>query len=275
MDIWIILDGEKKGPLHDFEIRRKIEEGELSGSTPAWHEGLGEWKPLEEIDIFTREFERAAAPATEPVVFQEERRTPPPLPVPVHYGRRFWARWLDITLYCSVWWFGMWLSRQNIESALLNPWIMLFRLIPWFIIEILLIHYFATTPGKWLFGLSVRNKDGSKLSLGDSMLRGLRVLFTGIGFGWDLLCVFCQALSFFTAKRLGAPLWDHAGGHQVTAKPLNPISLIAVVFLFAGACYLSFLIIAPQVLKISGNVTPPEFKAMFDEGLPWHLPKRP
>ena len=34
MDIWIIQDGEKTGPLHDCEIRRKIETGELPASTP-------------------------------------------------------------------------------------------------------------------------------------------------------------------------------------------------------------------------------------------------
>ena len=54
MDIWIILDGEKIGPIHDFEIRRKIEAGELSATTPAWHEGLAAWKPLVEIELFTR-----------------------------------------------------------------------------------------------------------------------------------------------------------------------------------------------------------------------------
>ena len=57
MEIWYIRDGEKLGPFHDFEIRRKITAGELPPTTPAWHEGLGAWKPLEEIDIFKREFE--------------------------------------------------------------------------------------------------------------------------------------------------------------------------------------------------------------------------
>ena len=73
MDIWIIQNGEKIGPLHDFEIRRKIETGELPRETPAWHEGLAGWKSLAEIEVFSREFELAAKPSTPtPDVFSPE-----------------------------------------------------------------------------------------------------------------------------------------------------------------------------------------------------------
>ena len=57
MDIWIIRNGEKTGPFRDFEIRHKIEDGELSPTTPAWHDGLPAWQPLGEIDLFRREFD--------------------------------------------------------------------------------------------------------------------------------------------------------------------------------------------------------------------------
>jgi len=274
MDIWIILDGEKKGPLHDFEIRRKIETGELPGDTHAWHEGMHEWKPLREIGIFAREFEPAAAPRVQPppVVSPEARITPPPLPVKTHYIRRFWARWLDLSLYVGVWWFGMWAARQDIEAVLLNGWILFFRLVPWFIIEIFLIHHLATTPGKWLLGLRVLNKDGSKLSLSQSVVRAMGVLFIGIGFGWFILAIFCQTLSYFTAKRLGTPLWDHVGGHQVTAKPLNPFSILAFVFLFFGSIQLQSIAL-PYMVKILEK-TYPELKGKFKDGMPPHLPER-
>ena len=36
MEIWIIRDGEKVGPIHDYDIRRKIETRELSRETMAW-----------------------------------------------------------------------------------------------------------------------------------------------------------------------------------------------------------------------------------------------
>ncbi len=276
MDIWIIRDGEKTGPIHDFEVRRKIEAGELPAATPAWHEGLDAWKPLIEIDLFTREFALATAPREPSPLFSEDPSgpdSPPPLPQKPAYGRRFWARWFDLFFYSGVWWLAMWAAGQNIEGALLNPWVMFLQYVPWFALEALLIHQLGTTPGKWLLGLQVTNLDGSRLDQAAAVRRSLRVMFTGIGFGWGLLAVFCQALSLFTAKRLGSPLWDHTGGHRVNAVPLKPFRLIAFIFLFFVALQLQMIVVSPYLFKMTGE-TFPAFKAEYEKNPPWHLPPR-
>ncbi len=270
MDVWIIRDGEKAGPIHDFEIRRKIETGELPATTPAWHEGLDAWKPLVEIDLFTREFELAANP--QPAENPPGQILPPPLPPKTVYGRRFWARWFDLYLYSGFWWLAMWAVGQDIEAALLNPWVMFFQCVPWFALEALLIHKFGTTPGKWLLGLHVANNDGSRLDLAASIRRALRVMFSGVGFGWGLLAVFCQALSLFTARRLGTSLWDHSGGHQVIASPLSPVRLVALVVLFAGALQLQMIVVSPYLFEMAGR-TFPFLKEQYEKNPPWHLPK--
>lgn len=278
MDIWIIRDGEKVGPIHDFEVRRKIETGELPATTPAWHEGLDGWQPLIEIGIFTREFEIAATPREQPLEFRENSPlpsspTPPPLPVTLFYWRRFWARWLDLTLYSGIWWFGMWAARQDIEAALLNPWVMFLQYVPWFAIEPLLLHYAGTTPGKWLLSLEVVNLDGSRLDLPAAIRRSLRVMFTGVGFGWPFLAVFCQTLSVFTAKRLGTTLWDHAGGHRVTTGRLNPARIVAMVGLYMGALMLQIIVVSPYTFELNAKSFP-AIKQQFGENPFWHLPKR-
>jgi len=274
MDIWIIRDGEKVGPIHDFEVRRKIEAGELPATTPAWHEGLPAWKSLGEIDLFSREFE---LPITPPPVAEasprEENPTPPPLPRQIFYIRRFWARWFDLFFYSGLWWFGMWAAGQDIEGTILNPWVIFLRYIPWFVLEILLLQHFATTPGKWLLGIRVTNNDGSRMNLAESTHRALRVMFTGVGFGWELLAVFCQALSVFTAKRLGNTLWDHAGGHQVTVTPLIPVRVVALIFLFVSAMVLQVLVVSPHTHKI-WTTQVPAMKAIMPENPLWHLPER-
>ena len=271
MDVWIIRDGEKIGPIHDFEIRRKIETGELPATTPAWHDGLDAWKPLIEIDLFTREFELAASP--QPPEAPPGQILPPPLPKKTAYGRRFWARWFDIYLYSGVWWLGMWAAGQDIQATLLNPWVMFLQCVPWFALEALLIHKFGTTPGKWLLGLHVTNNDGTELDLPAAIRRSLRVMLTGVGFGWGLLAVFCQALSLFAAKRLGAPLWDHSGGHQVIASRLSPFRLVALVFLFAGALQLQMIVVSPYFFEMAGKSFP-SLKEQYEQNPPWHLPKR-
>ena len=280
MDIWIIRNGEKAGPIHDFEIRRKIESGELTRDTPAWHEGLDAWRPLREIAIFKDDFNWVHLGDLESGPTHEEEEAAilaaagaPPLPTTPVLWRRFWARWLDIHVYVAIWWLCMWASGRDIEAVLTNLWIMVVQLVPWFIAESILIHRFGTTPGKWLLGLRVTNVNGSLLSLAAATLRSFRVLVGGIGFGWSLLAVFCQTLSYFTAKRLGSALWDHAGGHRVEARPLVVWRLIAAACIFFAALQLQMAVIAPYVFKNAAE-TFPFLKEELEKNPPWHLPPR-
>src|SRR5688572_502704 len=271
MDIWLIRDGEKTGPFHDFEIRRKIETGELPDTTPAWHEGLDAWKPLIQFGLFTCRFELKATPSEEPALPGESG--PPPLPPQPHCLRRFWARWLDLTLYSGFWWLGMWAAGQDIEAVLTNFWLTFFHFIPWFMLEALLLHRFGTTPGKWLLGLVVANRDGSRLDLAAAIRRSLRVMILGIGFGWVPLSMFCQMLSLVTARRLGATLWDHTGGHRLMASALNPLRILALVVLFLAGIWLKSIVIYPYAVKMIIRDFP-SLKESYDKNPFWHLPEK-
>lgn len=275
MDIWIIKDGEKTGPMHDFEVRRKIEAGELQSETPAWHEGLPAWTPLGQIELFQREFGKAsdAELLDADIDIKDERgeaRPPDAIPTVLPAGdgplsmRRFWARWIDLNLFSMAWWVMMAASGRDITATLVNPWVMLTHYVPWFVLETYLIHRFGSTPGKWLLGLRVVNLDGSKLSLGEATQRSSRVLFLGIGFGWDIVCVICQIMGYFTARRLGKPLWDHAGGHQVIAKGLNPVRVISCVLVLFFAVMTKFVILFPSVMEL-GSKNNPELKRQYDD----------
>lgn len=269
MDIWIIRDGEKTGPLRDYDVRRKIESGEFGSSTMAWHEGLATWMPLGEISLFEREFklpsaESAEEPAQAPV--------PPPLPdqpYPVnpegpHLARRFWARWLDLNLYSAVFWLALWASGRDLQSAMSDPLVILPHYVPWFVLEIILIHRFGTTPGKWLLGLRVLNGDGSRLDLAQSTKRALGVFVMGIGLGWDILPLFCMVISLVVTRRTGKPLWDHGGGHQVLAEPLRAGRLLAHIGLFLLAGLLQSLVLFPPYVK-ERMKQDPEFRRNFEK----------
>lgn len=283
MDIWIIRNGEKVGPIHDYEVRRQIESGELARDMPAWHDGLDAWRPLGDIALFKDAFNwvdlgdfESGPPLDEEA--QARPGAPPPLPLRPVLGRRFWARWLDIHVYIALWWLCMWASGRDIEAVLNNLWIMVVQLVPWFVVEAILIHRWGTTPGKWLLGLRVSNVDGTALNLTAATLRSFRILVGGIGFGLFLLALFCQALSFFTARRLGNPLWDHAGGHRVHAAPLVAWRVIAVICIFLAALQLQVAVIPPSVLQAAAETLPSFLQDLVKENLqqnpPWHLPPR-
>lgn len=277
MDIWIIKDGEKSGPIRDFEVRQKIHTGELTADTPTWHVGMSAWRPLSEIELFAREFDVPALDADDHRVTslndKEPRpEIPPPLPAQPHLIRRFWARWFDLYLFSGFWWLGMWAAGRDIEATLTNPWVILFQYIPWFALETILIHRWGTTPGKWLLGIHVLNDDRSLLDLKQATLRSSRVLFLGIGFGWGILALICQIMSYFTTRRLGRPLWDHAGGHRLQTAPLNPLRIVVYVVGLFAALQLQMIVVAPYVMEHMKKKFPAS-SDYFDENAPWHLPE--
>lgn len=56
MNVWIVIDGERQGPIADYEVRRRISAGEFTRDTVGWHEGCQEWMPLACMALFEREF---------------------------------------------------------------------------------------------------------------------------------------------------------------------------------------------------------------------------
>jgi len=277
MDIWIIQDGEKIGPIHDYEVRSKIEHGELPATTPAWHEGLPAWKPLVEIGLFEREFDRPREPLDTPFAPPAAASTPPVLP-PARplLVRRFFARWFDLYLYAGLWWIAMWVLGADVQGMLLNPWVILFQYIPWFVLETFLLHRFGSTPGKWLLGLSVINDDASLLTLKQATRRSARVLFIGLGFGWGVLTLLCQLMAYFSAMRFGRPLWDHSGGHRVLAVTLRPLRIVTYVFVLYGAIQLQMMVVAPYILPFVMEAAKPfpALREQLEKNPPWQLPPR-
>ena len=56
MQVWLLIDGTKEGPFHDFEVRSKITHDDLPADTMAWYESMDSWKPLGEIGLFEDSF---------------------------------------------------------------------------------------------------------------------------------------------------------------------------------------------------------------------------
>jgi hypothetical protein len=152
-----------------------------------------------------------------------------------------------------------------------NLWLLLIMYLPWFAVEAWLIQRFGRTPGKWLMGLRVANNDDSKLALKPAVWRSLRVMVVGIGFGWSLLSVLCQAMSWFTARRLGKPIWDQIGGHKVVADPISPLRIAALVILFFAAAQLQMAVRGPHEEKIMSEAFP-QYEEFFKRDGKWYFP---
>jgi uncharacterized RDD family membrane protein YckC len=289
MEIWIIRDGIKTGPFPDYEIRHRIESGAIDAGTMVWHEGLESWTPISEVPLYGQHIRSLAAAAPGPPVAMGDRDpgvgeepthaagddliAATPLPYRPGFIRRFWARWLDLHVYGAVWWLGLWFAGRDIGESMMNPWLIFTLYVPWFVLEAWLIHRFRVTPGKWLLGIRVLNEDGSNLTLRQAHWRSMRVLTIGIGLGFSFLAVFCQGLSLVTARRLGRPVWDHLGGHQVAGEPLKGWRVVLTVMGFFAAAQLQFAVTGPYEIERAGERFP-QIKEHFEKNPPWHLPRR-
>ena len=115
--------------------------------------------------------------------------TPPAadsLPVVRYPWRRYLARLLDHSLCVLLLNAALVLTlRFTFGDGALNTLIQSY--LAWgvqFLLEPLLLATWGTTPGKWIFGLKVRNADGGKLTFREAAAR-LSALF-GYGEGWSL-----------------------------------------------------------------------------------------
>ena len=77
-----------------------------------------------------------------------------------------------------------------------------------FLLEPLLLHWWGTTPGKWLMGLQIRDEDGTKLSLSAAYTRTGCLLVYGLALGFPLVNIWRLWRSYSDCTDGLALPWD-------------------------------------------------------------------
>ncbi len=189
---------------------------------------------------------------------------PPPdrLPTVSHPWRRFFARQLDMALYTFVVASFRLLILHDFSvagrtfGALLLGWLLDLGLL--FALEPLLLSRFGTTPGKWIFGLEVRARNGQFLSYSDAMERTGELFRHGLGWNIPIWSWYRMAKSF-TACNTGETLpWDE--GLSYTIRDTRPRRAVAFVLLYAAMPLLSIPIAQQAMLPPNrGELTQAEY----------------
>lgn len=128
-----------------------------------------------------RELEKAPA---------SERFAPPKdeaPPLPGHSWRRLFARTLDLALYSLPFTVAEVLILRFPPHLTTNFFFQLFdsylAFALMFLLEPLLLHFWGTTPGKFVFGITLRDADGEKLSTAAARKRLGTLFAQGMGYG--------------------------------------------------------------------------------------------
>lgn len=187
---------------------------------------------------------------------------PPPAPKPQrddtpracwHPWRRWLARMLDMNLYSAVF-DALWLFLLRDQTLPLATgvigWVLGLILLAFTLaVEPLWLHYWGWTPGKWVFGLKLRDKDDNKLTLAQGFRRGSTLIWEGYGlnipiYGWWRMWQ-CRKLGL---EGRDCP-WDGEEDYRYTKEERRFSGWI-----FAGV---SLLCVAVTLLGIKYTQTPP------------------
>ena len=100
------------------------------------------------------------------------------------------------------------------------------------VIEPFLLHFWGTTPGKWLFGMEIRTPNGEKLAIRTGFYRTWQV-FTG-GMGWDLpIWGWYRLYKSYQASTAGELPWDIDNGCHIVVHERKTKWYRVLMFLFA------------------------------------------
>ncbi len=168
-----------------------------------------------------------------------------------HPWQRWLARMLDMTLYSTVLevlWLVL-LRDQSLmrlgEGGILLQWILgLIGLAFALAVEPLWLHYWGWTPGKWVFGLKLRNERGEKLSLAEGLRRGCAVAWEGYGLNIPIYSLW----RFWKCRVMGLEgrdcHWDGENGYRYTKEERQfsgwmfaGVQVVCVILLLVGVLY--------------------------------------
>ena len=272
MQLFIAIDGEKRGPHSIFAVIEMLRDGQVKPDSLGWHQGAETWVPLEEIPALQETISqlKQAESITEPDSLPTaEREASPPVPVPtlapgsaeaapkrkpvvtqeIRPFTRFWARIFDYMLvYTVVWWIAgvpvpeeassswEWMREPDQffdQEELVRLTTVTFGAFAiWHAVEAILLHVIGTTPGKALFNIRVRRYDGGRARLTKTLGRSYYVWLAGFGLGIFPFNLIGMAFSFFRLLSTGTALWDKHLRLYVQHAPMGPARILLALAAF-------------------------------------------
>lgn len=209
-----------------------VERKEIPPETLVWHEKMEHWEPISKVGDFKKKDSLPSAPR-ESVDSQRLHVRPWP---------RFFARVLDysffsvlVTILLEI--FGV--KKLPVTDALFG----LFLLFIWVFIEAFCLAKWGHTPGKWLFKIEVRKKDGSKPTYGEALTRSFTVWLVGMGVGFPIISIITMIAGALTLKKKGITSWDRSGSFTITHHKLGfwRVFIATVLLFFIGLTLLASL----------------------------------
>lgn len=161
--------------------------------------------------------------------------------VPLHPWKRFFARTIDLALLDAL---LMFLVAVVFRIRPINGPI--YTVLGWQIIsfvilipiEGLLLHYFGTTPGKWIMGIRIESVNGGNLPISVAMMRCGSILLNGYGLTIPFVSLWRQYRSYKEYRENLTLSWDREWDAEIqfdyyyTTHKKVFIGVIAAAYIF-------------------------------------------
>ena len=184
---------------------------------------------------------------------QRDIHTKPVLPM-----RRLLARTLDFTIYNLI----LYLAAPGLFQAEgFNLFLIFAELLMLIVIEPFLLSTVYTTPGKFVFGMTVTGLDGRKLTYKEALNRTLLVLQHGFGFCAPFLKEYMQISSYVTAENGGELIWEQ--NSELNIKDTKAWRYLVLALLFAA------LIAYPAKMEFVRIFNNPDTEAKYEGETPF------
>jgi endonuclease YncB( thermonuclease family)/uncharacterized RDD family membrane protein YckC len=151
---------------------------------------------------------------------------------------RYWARFFDLFLFSFIVGVALAIFAPTVLEA--NELFLTFLIMQtWVFQESILLSTWGTTPGKWIFRIKVRDKNGNKLNLSSALGRSFSLWLKGFGLGIPILSFITLLTARSRLKKIGITTWDEQGGFVVTHYRIGAIRTTVAVLFFIGISLLA------------------------------------
>lgn len=187
-------------------------------------------------------------------------------PMVAYPWRRFFARWLDVFLYSVLWSaFGTLVLRFNPPDNLIFTLLGIYlNYVTMLVVEPLLLSTWGYTPGKWIFGLQVKDTYGGKIYWTTAMARTWQVFAKGMGYGIPFYNLYRYYKSYRACSDCETLPWEEECGYAIKdTKVLRCVGCAGAAVALFGLAVLTMA--QAQMPRYRGMLTAEQYVANVND----------
>jgi len=226
---WYVKEGKRQGPVSPEALEALLLSGGVGPNTRVWRRGMEAWTKIASVADLQEVLKSCPPPI-------DDGDSEPQLAIPVADVKpviqettaaspvaRLFARQIDFMILGGAAWFCVGYFFPGFDWSIFDNAAVssMATIFAGLIVEVPVMAFIGTTPGKAIFGITVRKLDGSRLGFGEVAMRNAYLWAQGLGLGIPIVALFFMWKSYKVAKTGARNSWDDPDMVNVRQKPIS------------------------------------------------------